>query len=347
MAEMEKAKSLDSTELNKSEEDAIAATQAQLNALGIEGSEQAEETESTPEEKPEVKEENQETQADEVDSTPASKLEGKENTEEVSLPDAYFRAAEHQGWKPEEITEFFKATPELAIQTLGKIHESTNKLSDDFANIGRAKLKPADKPVDAATAAEAVAAGKKVDLAALKEELGADSVMFKTIEAIQASIPAPTVSTGQPVQNQPIVQQNVALDPRVEVMVNQFFTADTLKPYKDFYGEGKDINKLTMEQNQRRWAVLDRADDIAEGAAKMGRPVTPDEAMDLAHMLISADVQKQAVRAELKATIVKRSKGLSLKPAQSKTALPVKDEKTTAADLEAKVEAGMRKIKLL
>lgn len=347
--------------LNAAEESKIEETQARLDVLfDGENDEQAEQTDSTPENESESKIEDEveskvedESQAEKVDSTPASKPEaGKENTEEVSLPDAYYRAAEHQGWKPDEIKGFFEAQPELAIQTFGKIYESTNKLSDDFANIGRAKLKPADKPADTTTVVTTQAdVVKKVDLTALKEDYGADSAIVKFAEDMQASIPAPTVrdepvSQTYGLQTQPVVQQNAPLDPRVEVMVNQFFTADTLKPYKDFYGEGKDINKLTLEQNKRRWAVLDKADDIASGAYDMGRPVTSDEAMDMAHLLISADVQKQAMRAELKATIVKRNKGLTLKPAQSKAAVTVKDAKTTAADLEAKVEAKMKEIGL-
>ncbi len=350
MAEMEKAKSLESTKLNKAEEDAIAVTQTQLNALGIEDDGQEAEATSIPDES------NQEVEAT---PTPVSKTDvvkdavvkdetEKENTEEVSLPDAYYHTAIRQGMEPGEIKELFEANPEVAIRVLGKIHEASNKVANDFATMGRTKMKSANKPADAATATETIAA-KKVDLAALKEEYGADSAIVKFAEDMQASIPANTIVpeiVAQP-QNQLIVQpQNVALDPRVEVMVNQFFTADTLKPYKDFYGEGKDVNKLTMEQNQHRWDVLDKADEIAEGAALMGRPITPDEAMDMAHSLISKDVQKQAMRAEFKATIKKRGKGLTLKPAQSKTAMPVKDAKATEKDLEAKVEAQMDKIGL-
>ncbi len=348
MAEMEKAKSLNSTELNKAEEDAIAATQAGLSALGIEGDEQADEIESTPEAKPDEKPDEKETQADEIESTPASKPEaGKENTEEVSLPDAYYRTAVRQGMDDGEIKEMFEANPEVAIRVLGKIHEASNKISDDFAAMGRAKMKSADKPADTTvvqTATE-VNAGKKVDLAALKEEYGAESNMVKAFEDLQASIPTPTVPTGQPVQ-QPDQPQNMPLDPRVEIMVNQFFTDPALKPFADFYGEGKDIDKLTIEQNKHRWEVLDKADEIATGAQIMGRPIAPDEAMDRAHSLVSADVQKQAMRAEFKATIKKRSKGLSLKPAKSKTTTPVKDEKAKAADLEANVQARMEKIGL-
>ena len=350
MSEMDKKVSEENAELNKGEEAAIDETQAQLNALGI-GSEDNEDGKQEAEANPTPDESNQE---DEANPTPVSKTDtvvkddtGKENTEEVSLPDAYYHTAVRQGMSHDEIKELFEANPEVAIRVLGKIHEASSKVANDFATMGRAKLKPAEtvKPADAVTATEANAA-KKVDLAALKEEYGADSAIVKFAEDLQASIPAPAVSTGQSVQNQPIVQQNVALDPRVEVMVNQFFTADVLKPYKDFYGEGKDANKLTMEQNKHRWEVLDRADDIAAGAYDMGRPITSEEAMDLAHMLVSADVQKQAMRAEFKATIKKRSKGLTLKPAKSKVAVTVKDEKTKATDLEANVEAQMEKIGL-
>lgn len=353
MSEMDKPVKEENVELNKAEESISDETQSRLdNIFGGENSEGGEqEDEANP--TPEVKDD---TQEDEADPTPVSKTDtvvkdeaGKENTEEVSLPEAYYHTAVRQGMSHDEIKELFEANPEVAIRVLGKIHDASSKVANDFATMGRAKLKPADNPADSVTATQAQEiAGKKVSLAALKEEYGADSPIVKFAEDIQASIPAPTVrdepaSQTYGPQAQP---QNVQLDPRVEVMVNQFFTADTLKPYKDFYGEGKDYNKLTMEQNKNRWAVLDKADEIAEGAAIMGRPITSDEAMDMAHSLISKDVQKQAMRAEFKATIKKRSKGLTLKPAKSKTAVPVKDGKTIAADLEAKVEERMNKIGL-
>jgi len=345
-------------ELDTKEESLLDETQARLDSIfGDEEGEQAEQVSSTPENEPEDESEDkskdepedeseteeEENQAEQTDSTPADEPEtGKESTEEVSLSDAAYRAAIHQGWKPDEIKEFFEASPELAIRTFSKIQESTTKLSNDFANIGRAKMKSANKPADSQPADTA----KKVDLDALKEEYGADSSVVKAIEALQASIPVNTIPSGVTTQAQPQDTQP-ALDPRVEVMVNQFFTSDALKPYEDFYGKGKDVNNLTLQQNKNRWAVLDKADEIIVGAAEMGRPVTVDEAMDMAHLLVSADVQKQAVRAELKAKIVKRSKGLSLKPAKNKGVAPAKDEKATAADLETKVQTKMEKIGLL
>lgn len=341
MPEPEKTVDGKEVELTAAEESIIDQTQARLNALDTEGDEQAEQVEPTPGEKTS-------TQAEQTDSTPASKTDtaGKETTEEVSLPDAYCRAAEHQGWKPEEIKEFFEATPELAIQTLGKIYESTNKLSNDFANLGRATLKPANKPADSQTVTD-VDANKAIDLTALKEEYGADSAVVKTMEAMQARLqtaPAAQPQTVQQTVQQPVQQPVQQIDSQIEIMVNQFFTDPALQPYEEFYGKGKDANALTIQQNNNRYAVLETADNIVVGAQTLGNRMTWEQAMDLAHMTVSASVHEQAARTELKAQIVKRAAGTTLKPAKSKAVVPAKDAATSAADLEAKVEAKLNKI---
>jgi len=77
---------------------------------------------------------------------PAVEDESKKDDEPV-LPDAYRRAAIHQGWKPEDVDEYFAANSELAMRTFGNIHESTNKISQEFADLGRASIKsPETKP---------------------------------------------------------------------------------------------------------------------------------------------------------------------------------------------------------
>ncbi len=310
--------------------------------------EQADDEESTPEK---TGDDDDASQADDDDSTPEEKAEKAEKAakdaagdeEEVSLPDAYSRAAVHQGWTPEEVKKFFEADPELAIKTLAKIHESTNKLSADFASLGRASREPADKTTDHMTATEANAAataGDSTELAAIKEEYGADSSVAKMFESMQEQLASSkTVASTQ--QNEAVTEQ---LDEATATLIDQFFSDPSMKSYEDFYGEGKDAAKLTQGQIDERWKVMDMADSIILGSKAQGRNVTVQEAMDMAHLSISEPVREQAVRNELKAKIVKRSMGLTLKPAKTKQVQPDKDAKLTQEQMESKVGAGLKSI---
>lgn len=283
------------------------------------------------------------------DSTPESKDTDEtgvtddtknETTEEVLLPDAYYRAAVHQGWKPDEIKEFFEANPEKALTTLAKIHESTNKLSSEFARLGQVSLKSADKTAEPGTATEAVAA-KDVDIAAIKEQYGDDSAVVKAFEVMQAKLDSVSTLPAQPAQN---AQQTLPQNDPMRTAVNKFFIDSALKPYEDFYGAGKDAAKLTQEQTGHRWSMLEMADNIILGSQAQGRAITVEEAMDKAHLLVSEPVREKALRTELSAKVKKRAKGVTLKPAKSKVAKKATDGKLSAEQMEAKVAAGLKHV---
>ncbi len=337
----EAAEETQNVDLNAAEGAILDKTQERLDALNDDGiddddGQQADETESTPEST---------DQADDEESTPAGKVEDaakdEDGDKEVTLPDAYRRAAVHQGWSDDEVKEFFEATPELALKALGKIHESTNKLSADFASLGRATLRPADKvnAADSQTVGEANTVND-VDLTALETEYGKDSSVVKFAEAMQAKVIAATKVQPVAEERRQVPQQDAA----ITAMVDGFFTDPTLKPYVDFYGQGKDVNGLTVGQNNNRWDVLNMADNIIIGAGAQGRSITANEAMEMAHLLVSAPAQKQALRIELKAKVVKRAMGVSLKPAKTKSVEPEKGVKLSDADIEARAEDRLNKV---
>ena len=113
---------------------------------------------STPEVKDEDdKEEGGEKDRDENKDAPSKSDEkGDDKTEkEYNLPDAFHRAAEHDGWKPEDIKEFFEGNPERALVTFQNIYNSMNRASRDFANLGRRKAEETRQQAEAIAKAEA------------------------------------------------------------------------------------------------------------------------------------------------------------------------------------------------
>ncbi len=281
-------------------------------------------------------------QADDDDPTPNDNPDedtdtpkSDKDTKEVQLPDAYHRAAIHQGWTPDEVKEFFEANPEAAIKTLAKIHESTNKLNSEFARIGR--IKPDNKVADSKTATEATAT-TSIDMDAIKEQYGDDSAIVKAMTIMQAKL--------DNIPEQQVVERvdDIPRDDPMRATVDKFFTDPVLKSYESFYGEGKDTEKLTQEQHGNRFRMLQMAEDIAAGSQVHGRNITVEAAMEAAHLLVSEPVREKAVREELKATVKKRAKGVTLKPTKSKAAKTVTDGPLTEKQMEAKVAAGLRKV---
>ncbi len=267
---------------------------------------------------------------DETGDTDDSKDE--KDTKEVQLPDAYYRAAIHQGWEPDEVKEFFKANPEMALKTLEQIHKSTNKLTSEFARIGR--IKPEDKTADSKTDDDESA----IDIAALKEQYGDDSAVVKAFEVMQSKLDA------RPEQEVAQLNYDIPQNDPLRATVDKFFTDPTLKPYVDFYGEGKDTEKLTQEQHKHRFDMLTTAEDIIVGSQTHGRAITVEDAMEAAHLLVSEPVREKALRVELTAKVKKRAKSVTLKPTKSKAAKTKTDGKLTKGEMEAKVRAGLQHV---
>ena len=351
---------VEDTELdtNDADEKLIESVQAKLDIINgdvddtetteEETNQQTEETEEVAESTPEKKaddsttEEESTSEDENTDETDAN--DGDKTTKEVSLPDAYYRAAVHQGWEPDEIKEFFEADPEKALKTLAKIHESTNKITTEFARLGRVNLKSVDKDktADFQTATEANAAAG-VDIAAIKEQYGDDSAVVKAFEVMQSKLDAVVIphTDSNSVQNDANQQVD---DPAVKVMVDKFFIDPALKPYVDFYGAGKDAAKLTKEQTGNRWSMLEMADNIIIGSQAQGRNITAEEAMEMAHLLVSEPVREKALRVELSTKVKKRAKGVTLRPAKSKAAKTDTDGKVTEKQLEERVQQKLNNV---
>lgn len=271
---------------------------------------------------------------DDDDDSTSEEDATEEKTEVDGLPEAYMRAAIHQGWDEKEVKEFFEAKPEVALKTFAKIHESTNKLSVEFARLGR--VEPVKKTPEVAEKKTTETTEEDGTLAALKEEYGEDSIMVKAFESLQGKLTEATK-----------VQEKVAPTPEpdsaVQATVDKFFTDPSLKSYVKFYGEGKEANKLTVEQMNNRWSMLEMADRIIAGSESQGREITPEAAMEMAHLSVSEKHRTEALRVELKSKVKKRAKGVTLKPAKGKKVVSEEsDARKTEKQLEASVSSKLK-----
>ena len=268
----------------------------------------------------------------------------------VELPDAYYRAAIHQEWKPDEIAEFFEEKPELALKTFKKMYESTNRTSRDFAAIGRKKVESTKivetKPVEDTF--------KKIDIAELKKKYPDDETidLFEQIQAqnVELSKQIKSVTAGQSTQldtDRETLRREIEETQRIEIEITKYFASDNLKPYNEFYGvlpKGHTswYDGLSRQQQDNRFNVITTANYIVEGAKESGIEISASDAMNRAHLIVSESVREQILRNNLKKKAIKKEKGLTLKPKNIQRDTETKI--TTQSDFEKLTRQRMKKV---
>ena len=327
----------------------LKATEARMAAsdMGDEPEEEIEEVEPDPEEAvveeadptPDPLEEEEEAVEADPDATPTPEEE-VEDSEAKGMPDAYYRAAVHQGWKPEDIDELYKSNPDLAEKTCQKMYETTNRLTNEFANLGRSK-QAADKQAIADQIKTTNVSA--VDLSALKEQYGTDDPLVKTVEALVNVVntqqaPAPVV------EQQPYQAPVPAEDTSARQVLDNYFAAPGMKQYDEFYGEGNDLNKLTQEQYQRRFSVANMCDEILTGAEVLGRQMSVEDALEAAHLRISEPVRETVIRQGIVKTLTKRAKSITLAP-NGKVEVSDPNKEVSGDELVSRTEQRLGKLK--
>ena len=293
-----------------------------------------------------------------AESTPDVETEDEPEVkpDEPVLPERFIRAAIHQGWEPERVQKLFEADPEMALQTFENIYESTNRLSQGYAQFGRETAKPQPEPqVKPQVESEPVAPKYKgVDLNKLREEHGDDplvTVVEQLDGALKTVLNTPKEKIPTPVET-PVLSPQPALEQDMNMWTNigRFFGNGNMKEYVDVYGPGTDEqgfaidwNTLNPGQRQNRSMVLERAEEILTGVEAKGGQMDLNEALNLAHLLVTEPVREQVIRAGLKSKVKQRNKGITLKPSENKPGL-AKGGVKSGAQLETDTEARMQKL---
>jgi len=297
---------------------------------------------STPDEDQKDKDESGDTDGDEnkdAPSEPDDKDEKDDKTEKkFELPDAFHRAAVHDGWKPEDIKEFFEANPERALVTLQNIYNSINSRSRFHAERGRIKAEETRQQVEDTVKTDDETEIKDfVNIEKLKEDYEdtalIDGVVKPLNEALkQISQEVKSLKSQKSTSAADIAfakSDQVAATQRAEAtakeadikLVEQFFTAEDMKPYKDFYGTigmGQIFQDLSPGQQKNRYEMLQIADQMIVGNAMQKIELSVPDALLRAHLLVTEPIREKIIREEIKSSLTKRNKGLTLRPSAGK-----------------------------
>ena len=264
------------------------------------------------------------------------------------IPENLLRAAQHVGWKPEDVVAFWKSDPERAQSTFENIHKSVNNLSQQFASIGRTALQSkgeAGKSQQVAQPQQQV--DDFIDVNKLREQ-HPDSELVDIIASMNdalkkaVAVRQPQTTVDESAAQRAVLQERMA---NIQKM-NTFFGSDAMKSYAEYYGPVNDENGvpqfdwsyLQPGQMANRHAMLQTAEQILAGAEVQGQQMSVEQALAMAHLLQTAAMQKQNVRKELLASVTKRSKGATLKPKGKNTAQKVDKEQELITRVQQRLD---------
>jgi len=231
-----------------------------------------------------------------------------------ALSDSHYRAALRMGMEAEGISELYDASPDLAAKTLAKCYEMVNAESKRLGEIGRAAQQVQNTPEPAPQSAQPQ--GKVADLIAkVKDHYGDDDPMAEVLTTLLKDRQQPVQ---QSVAESQVPTRTVEEEVNSRQQIGTFFGSPDLGPYADLYGSNESVlgnwDHLLPGQKANRVEVCNRAQMLLYGAAATGIKMGTAEALERAHLEVSAPMTEQVVRSRITASAKKREKGVTLRP---------------------------------
>lgn len=296
------------------------------------------------------------------DSTPDKEeaddkdADGKDGA--VTIPDAFVRAAIHQGWEQGDVDSLIETNPELALKTLTSCYNSVTNATKEWSALGRAKVEQERAAAEANTKSVAEQVASDVDplIERLKKDYGDDPLIETVTKLLQRDVKTaskPTTNAQQPsdLYKTATARANAAANASIDARVNTFFSSEAMTPYGDFYGKlnlSQTVSDLTNGQQEHRLNVLQEAEYIMTGLRMQGIDAPVEQVLEKAHLIVTEPVREQIIRNNLKKSATDRKKGMTFRPAKSKkagTATTSNQQKPkNRQELLSKVSQNMAKV---
>lgn len=240
---------------------------------------------------------------------PAEKKEAVDKSK-VELDSSLRFAANELGWADDKIDKLLAADPVLAMETFNALATTYTNLSRQFLN-NPAPLVAPGTPGHVEQPAQQVVPTPNLDklyadLHTFAETNGEDLVE-KFLKPLQAEIITPLKA---------LLAENAVTKQRVaEQEIRQSFDTVTGK-FSQFYGTD---GKRTAEEQQTVARLAQVADQIRTGARVQGREMSVKDALNQAHMIVTADKRDAIVRSAITEQVQRRTKTTTAKPTQRRT----------------------------
>lgn len=276
---------------------------------------------------------------DEDDTTPDDEDDGSKDEDtppEVQIPEGYIRAAKRQGWTDEDIEAITKSDPDRAKRLFQNAYETVNKVTRDFAAIGRERAEKARKEAeekDKENEPEIKDYIKPDEIEKIADGDEAIATVLTTMNKIAKEHAAEITKlrkAGPSTEDLELARSNQvaetlraknAADEADTNRIHQFFSSDSMKQYSDFYGtikKGQNIDDITPNQRNHRIEVLQIADQLMFGKKAQGIDISVSEALEDAHLLVTEPIREKIIADKIKSSLKKRSKSKTLRPSSSK-----------------------------
>jgi hypothetical protein len=256
------------------------------------------------------------------------------------LSDAVRRSLKAYEWTDEEIEEHLGTYGDKFVTHADKLHQTRTKEIQREADFGR-RVKGAPKqqtvvPNQTNTSSDKSAVSAKVDLEEFKKKFGNDPLL----EAL-----APVIER-QNKQDADLsewkkwkAKQEAAEQSDFNRRIDAFFDSPALESYRKHYGNSK-TGQLPKELYENRYRVAEFADDLIRGRMERGEAVTLEEALDLAHDALSADLKAANVKQQTIDELKKRGQALSQRPSARPSPVDTtpKDTKALARHIRPKLK---------
>ncbi len=272
-----------------------------------------------------------EKEADELDDDDPTLGKEDVNTDgedgnDVTIPDAYVRAAIHNGMKQEDVDFLVKQDPKLALSTFTSMYNSVTNASKEWSQLGRAKVEQERAIAEADSRRVVEKSQHDVDplIGKLKETYG-DDPLIEVVTKLLAdrSAPATTAPVSQPADlyQTATARANASANASTDARVNVFFGSNAMKPYEDFYGMmglSQSFNDLSNGQQEHRLNVMQEAEYIMTGLRMRGIDLPVEQVLEKAHLVVTEPIREQVIRENLKKNAVTRKKAMTFRPSKSK-----------------------------
>lgn len=315
---------------------------------GKEPTDQSDELDDSTSDDQEKDDQEKDDQTDDSESEDDSTSESKEVEEEeekgskdkdstpeaVDIPDGYVRAAKRQGWTDEDIAATIKADFDRARRLFQNAYETSNKATRDFAAIGRAQADATRQKAEEQARVETPEIKDFMTLDEIKTAAGDDAAMEAILKGANKMIkdqateiakrgqPGPSANELDFARSDQVAataRANATADANALMQIDQFFGADDMESYSEFYGvikPSQDMDDITPRQRGHRIEVLQIADQLVAGKASQGIQITANEALGDAHLLVTDSMREKIIAGKMKSSLKKRTK--TLRPSDSK-----------------------------
>jgi hypothetical protein len=264
------------------------------------------------------------------DSTPEEEEKDSDQDATVNIPEAFVRAAIHQGWEEADVKDLIKANPDLALKTLTSCYNSVTNASKEWSALGRARIQSEREAAESDGRRSGVQDSDDSSIEPLLEKLKENYADDPLIDVVSKLLKNSTKvgKTNEPVNNQQqaadlyhteTARATASANASVDQRVNTFFSNDTMSPYEEFYGKlglSQTVGDLTNGQQLHRAQVMEEAECIMTGKRMRNLNPTIEEVLAEAHLIVTEPIREQVIRNNLKKTAVSRKK--TLRPSKSK-----------------------------